>query len=101
MRSEFRFNRRYGRRTVAGWSRRGYRTRGYSKPRISKVVYSSSRPASSPAEPFIDPQPTLAHGQGRVGSGGNGLNTGCRDFMLGLCFVLAVILALSFVVFLF
>jgi hypothetical protein len=98
MRSEFRFNRRYGRRTVAGWSRRGYRTRGYSKPRISKAVYSSSRPTSFPAESSIDTRPTQAY---RRSSGGNGLNTGCRDFMLGLCFVLAVILALSFVVFLF
>jgi hypothetical protein len=97
MRSEFRFNRRYGRRTVAKWSRRGYRTRGYSSARSSKATYSVSRPTSSSVSAGGPPSNEYVRGS----VSGNGLDTGCRDFFLGLCFVLAVILSLCFFLVLF
>lgn len=93
MRNEFRFNRRYGRRAVAKWSRRGYRTRGHSSARTSKTTYSSSRPISSPAS--VSASPSRQYAYSNMGVYDNGLGTGCRDFFLGLCFVFTVIGLLS------
>lgn len=97
MRNEFRFNRRYGRRAVAKWSRRGYRTRGYSSARSSKTTYSASRPTSSSVSAGAPSPGQYVYRN----TGSNGLDTGCRDFFLGLCFVLAVILSLSLLLVLF
>jgi len=55
LRSEFRYNRRYGRRTVAKWSRGGYRSRRTASSSTRSYTraggYSSPRPKSSSVSP--------------------------------------------------
>ena len=90
MRNEFRRYRRYGRRTVASWSRRGYRSRrciSSKKVNYSSLAHSSSveqAPEPSTSRNFCNTRST------RYGS------TGMDGFFPVLCIVIGVFLFLNF-----
>jgi hypothetical protein len=109
MRQEFRRYRRYGRRTVAGWSRGGYRSRKYSssvspsfkRGAIRKTADIASSISFSHVQSESSPLSSSRSYATRSSFHGVGYgSTGTDNFFFAIAVVLGVILLLNLVVFL-
>ncbi len=65
MRSEFRYNRRHGRRTVAKWSRGGYRSRRAASSSTRSYARTTSYSSSRPMPSSVQPVPSLVPRESR------------------------------------